>query len=63
MSTVNPLELLQLYAREEITDEQALGHIIQNLVQMYKSQQALNKEIERLKAFMGLEQKTDEEEA
>jgi len=46
---------LQLYAREAITDEQALGHIIQNLVQMYKSQQTTNKEIERLMAFVGME--------
>jgi hypothetical protein len=51
-------ELLPLYAREEITETQTLGYILQNLVQMEKSleelrkeNEALKQEVERLKAF------------
>jgi len=56
-------ELLALYSREEITPEQALGYILQNLVQMQKSIdkqrleiEALKEEVERLKAFVGMEE-------
>jgi hypothetical protein len=66
MGTMPVDELFQLFSREDITDQQALGHILQNMVQMQKSldelrkeYEALRKENERLKAFVGM--KTNEE--
>ena len=61
MGTVTPDELLRLYTLEEITTEQAVGHIVQNLAQIKKSLETLRKELEtlkkedeRLKAFVGM---------
>jgi hypothetical protein len=58
-------ELLPLYAREEITPEQTLGYILQNLVEMEKSMEELRREYaalkeayERLKAFVGMEEES-----
>ena len=54
--------LLQRYSREDITPEQAVGYILQNMVEMQKSMEelqkeyeALKKENERLRAFVGME--------
>lgn len=55
MGTMPIGELLLLYAREEITQEQVLGHILQNLVEIQKLLEELRKDIERLKAFVGME--------
>jgi hypothetical protein len=62
MGTMPIGELFQRYVREDITDQQALGHILQNLVQMEKSLaaqekeiEALKQEVERLRAFVGME--------
>ena len=61
MGTVTPDELLRLYTLEEITTEQAVGHIVQNLPRIQKLLEALRKELEtlrkeaeRLKAFVGM---------
>ena len=56
MGTMTPDELLGKYAREELTPEQAVGHIVQNLVKIQKSIEALRKDIERLKGFVGMEE-------
>jgi hypothetical protein len=59
--------LLPLYAREEITETQTLGYILQNLVEMEKSLEELRQEYAalkeaygRLKAFVGMTEKTQE---
>lgn len=62
MSTVSPAELLQLYAREEITFEQVIGHILQNMVKMHKSQQDARIDMDRVMAFVGMEQRQDEDD-
>ena len=41
--------------REEVTADQTLGHIVQNMAQMQKSMEEMQKEIERLMAFVGME--------
>ena len=55
MGTQPPDELLPRYARGDMTPEQAVGHILQNMVEMQKSLEELRTEIERLKAFVGME--------
>jgi hypothetical protein len=66
MGTQPPNELLPLYSREEISVEQAVGHILQNLVEMQKSNEELRKELEalkkenaRLRAFVGMDGKKE----
>ena len=59
MSAYTPDELLPKYSREEISAEQAVGYILQNLVQMQKSIEEMRKEIERLKAFVGMEKNAE----
>jgi hypothetical protein len=58
MGTMTPQELLRLYTLEKITDQQALGHMLQNLVRMQAELEALSEtrfDVERLKAFTGME--------
>ena len=57
MGTPSPNELLPLYSREEITPEQAVGYILQNLARMERTLEALRRDIERLKAFTGMEER------
>jgi len=59
MGTMTPAELLRLYTLEKITDQQAIGHMLQNLVKLYtllESQSDTKLDVERLKAFVGMEQ-------
>jgi hypothetical protein len=58
MGTITPAELLRLYTLEQITDQQALGHVLQNLVRMQATLEALSGvefKVDRLIAFMGME--------
>lgn len=62
MGTVNPRELLRLYTLEKITLEQAVGYALQNLVILYEALETIDKmrlDIERMKAFMGMEEETN----
>jgi len=58
MGTMTPAELLRLYTLEKITDQQAIGHMLQNLVRIHalvESQGNMQFDVERLKAFVGME--------
>jgi len=55
MDTQPPDELLRRYSRGDLTVEQAVGHILQNMVEMQKSIEELWKEIKRLKVFVGMQ--------
>jgi hypothetical protein len=58
MGTITPAELLRLYTLEKITDQQALGHVLQNLVRMQATLEALSGvefKVDRLIAFTGME--------
>ena len=58
MGTMTPAELLRLYTLEKITPEQTIGHILQNLVTLYaelETNDNMKHDIERLKAFVGME--------
>jgi len=58
MGTITPAELLRLYTLEKITDQQAIGHMLQNLVRIHalvESQSNMQFDVERLKAFVGME--------
>ena len=58
MGTMTPSELLRLYTLEKITDQQAIGYMLQNLVLLHAALETIEKmkqEIERLKAFTGME--------
>jgi len=58
MGTMTPAELLRLYTLEKITDQQAIGHMLQNLVRIHalvESQSNTQFDVERLKAFVGME--------
>ena len=59
MGTVTPTELLRLYTLEQITLEQAMGYALQNLVLLYEALETIDRmksDIERMKAFMGMEE-------
>ena len=59
MGTVNPRELLRLYTLGKITLEQAMGYALQNLVMLYQTLETIDRmkiDIERMKAFMGMEE-------
>ena len=58
MGTMTPSELLRLYTLEKITDQQAIGYALQNLVTLYAALETIDKmrlDIERLMAFVGME--------
>jgi hypothetical protein len=60
MGTVTPEELLRLYTLEQITLEQAMGYALQNLVRMQAMLESLSEtqfDVERLKAFTGMEER------
>ena len=61
MGTMALEELLSLYLREKISEEQAVGHILQNMLKMQKSMEEQQREIERLRAFVGMERKYGDE--
>jgi len=53
MATVTPDELLHLWAREQLSSEMAIGHVLQNLVQQQTTILALQTAVARLKAELG----------
>ena len=58
MGTMTPSELLRLYTLEKITDQQAIGYMLQNQVLLHAALETIDKmkqDIERLKAFVGME--------
>lgn len=50
MSTISPKELLKLWRLEKLTSEMAIGHIIQNLVNIQKAIDLTNTDIFTLRA-------------
>jgi hypothetical protein len=50
MATVTPNELLRLWTREKITIDMAIGHILQNLVDMQRAYDARNLTLYHLRA-------------
>jgi hypothetical protein len=42
MGTISPQELTQMWQRETISPEMAIGHILQNLVNLQKALDATN---------------------
>ncbi len=50
MTTHTPQELLSLWAREKISIEMAVGHILQNLVTLTRVDEAISARIDRLTA-------------
>ena len=61
MGTHTLAELIRLYTLEKITLEQTIGQVLQHLVEMNAvllRLEKLEQEIERLKAFVGMEEET-----
>ncbi|HXV97362.1 MAG TPA: hypothetical protein VEC93_02995 [Anaerolineae bacterium] len=50
MATITPNELLSLWTREKITIDMAIGHILQNLVDMQRAYDARNITMYNLRA-------------
>ena len=65
MGTMTPQELLRLYTLEKITDQQTIGYMLQNLVLLHAALETIDKmkrDIERLKAFVGMEPEAKKKE-
>jgi hypothetical protein len=50
MGTISPQELLKKWQIEEITIEMAIGHLIQNVVKLYKTIEKLTNSLYNLRA-------------
>ncbi len=50
MATVSPKELLGLWSREQLTVEMATGHLLQHLVTLHATTEALKQAVHLLQA-------------